>query len=531
MTELPLGNLTREDGLSYLENQKVAPQVHEQLLATSHGHPLALSMLADAVHRGTVPSSLDTVPEVVRALLERMIDEVPSPQHARALEVCAYAPATTEDLLSAVLGEAAVELFAWLRALPFIEEGPRGLFPHDVVRDVLDADLLWRNPVDHAELGREVTRAMHSRLLATEDEREQLAFLVDQIVLSGRRSRAETCSTPPPTLQAYVDDLKADDHESILAMTSHWHGPEQAGLVAYWLRRAPHAFRVFRTPAGAARGYAACLELTGSEFTDGDDVGADVMWQQAQARPGERVRAWRFFLDRDHGQDTSPSVTLFAACQVLDAITHPDVAYSLVGAYTDAARWTGTMANLDFWPVTEFSVGQHTFTVFAHDWRLVGREGWSDRMRAQQAGSAVRPMPEEDRVLLSRNEFIEAVRSALAHLNDPGHLQENPLLRSRVTKTDDASPVAALRHLLHEAVLHLPPDLKIVAEQTYLHPTTTQQRIAQSLHLSFNTYRRRRDQATAEITEWPWQRETLQDQWVRLAGGDRPSADAGRARP
>ncbi len=45
-------------------------------------------------------------------------------------------------MLSAVLpDEDAAALFSWLRRLPFIEPGPFGLYPHDVVREILEADL------------------------------------------------------------------------------------------------------------------------------------------------------------------------------------------------------------------------------------------------------------------------------------------------------------------------------------------------------------------------------------------------------
>jgi hypothetical protein len=37
----------------------------------------------------------------------------------------------------------ASELFAWLRSLSFIESGPAGVFPHDLTREVIEADLRW----------------------------------------------------------------------------------------------------------------------------------------------------------------------------------------------------------------------------------------------------------------------------------------------------------------------------------------------------------------------------------------------------
>ena len=113
--------------------------------------------------------------------------------------------------------------------------------------------------------------------------------------------------------------------------------------------------------------------------------------------------------------------------------------------------------------------------------------------------------------MLSEPQFAEAVRSALRDLHTPSLLRENPLLRSRVVRRSQrngTAPAQTLRELLETAVSVLPPDLKALTGRTFLHPVTTQERIAESLHLSFNTYRRHRDRAVTDITEWLWAGET-----------------------
>ena len=298
-------------------------------------------------------------------------------------------------------------------------------------------------------------------------------------------------------------------------MTTAWQGKEQAELAAYWLERRPGAFRVFRTASGEPRGYVACLELSVTDL--GADPGVDAMWRYAQEhgapRAGERVRAWRFFLDRDHGQLASPSVTLFAACQTLDALTHHNTAWTLVGAYADPALWAPTMHNLDFEPAkgAEYTIGSTRFPVFAHDWRRADVEEWLEILHARQAGALATAAHGTDNTVLSEPQFAEAVRSALRDLHTPNLLHENPLLRSRAVRQnqrDGNAPAETLRELLETAVSVLPPNLRVLADRTFLHPVTTQERIAESLHLSFNTYRRHRDRAVTSITEWLWAGET-----------------------
>ena len=96
---------------------------------------------------------LGAVPDVVRALLEGFVAGVPSSRHRRALEVVARARFTTEELMRAALdGDDAGELFAWLCGRSFVESGAYGVFPHDLAREVIDADLRWRDPALYEDL-------------------------------------------------------------------------------------------------------------------------------------------------------------------------------------------------------------------------------------------------------------------------------------------------------------------------------------------------------------------------------------------
>ena len=511
---IALGNLPPADVLTYLTSQGVPERLHDRLLSISHGHPLALSMLVDAVRRGAEPGALSDVPDVVRALLAQSLDQPPGPEHRMALEVCAHAHVTTEDLLRSVLGGDAGVLFAWLRTLPFVDEGPDGLFPHDVARDALLADLRWRDPDRYADLHHRVRGRLLARVHAASDEREKMRLLADSIA-AAPRSWLGTYVAPLPIVDEYVDQLRGSDRAAIVAMTAAWQGDEQAALVAYWMDRRPGAFRVFRTASGEPGGYAACLELGDGDL--GEDPGADAMWRYVQKhdppRPGEQVRAWRFFLDRDRGQRSSSSVTLFAACQVFDILNGHDTAWTLVGAYADAGLWGPTMEVLDFWRAddADYVVGGAGYPVFAHDWRRSDAQEWLELVADREVGTSTRATGEQaGNAVLSEPDFAAAVRSALHDLHAPRRLQENPLLRSRVVRQharDELAPTEMLRDLLEQAAGTLRSDLSGVVDRTFLYPVTTQERVAEELHLSFSTYRRYRDRAVAQITEWLWERE------------------------
>ncbi|MFD9701708.1 ATP-binding protein [Lentzea sp. NPDC059081] len=506
MTVVPLGNLSPDEGRAYLRAQEVPEEAHERLLKISSGHPLTLSMAVDAVRRGLAPRTLADLPGGAGALLAQLVGEVPSPRHRTALEVCALVLVTTEDLLRSMAGDDTGELFAWLRAQVFVDESPYGLYPHDVVRDAIVADLRWRDPGRHADLYRRKLAVFHDQVRATPTERERLDLMVMTVVLNGARSRFTALASLPPPMRTHADGLRDTDRPAIIAMTARWRGSRQADLVAHWLERRPEAFRVFRTESGDPRGYGACLDLTEADL--GADPGVDAMWdhtaRHGPPRAGDRVRAWRFFLDRDHGQRPSPSLTLFVAWQMLDIILiDDDTAWSLVGAFDDGELWAPAMESLGFLAAGGYTVDGSTYPVFAHDWCRTGVEEYTDLLHAKQLGH---PLP--GTATLSRPEFAEAVRSALRVLHSPELLRSHPLLRSRMVRRHGRAPAESLRDLLDDAAALLKPDLGVLIDRTFLRPVGVQERVAESLHLSFNTYRRHRDKAVAQLTELLWERET-----------------------
>lgn len=119
---------------------------------------------------------------------------------------------------------------------------------------------------------------------------------------------------------------------------------------------------------------------------------------------------------------------------------------------------------------------------------------------------------------LSEAEFADAVRAALRHYLRTDLLRENPLLRSRLVASAlegieaPVTPVQALRDLLRtqcERIGDAPKlaALRRVLELTWLAPMRSQQVVAESLHLSWSTYRRRLADATQLLVAQLWEAE------------------------
>ena len=171
---------TRE-ALAMLSLRGVPAEERAAILDLGGGHPLALSLAAEAVlgsgagdgagDRASDGASdgagdaFKTRRTVVDALLAQVVGELPSELHRLALQVCVQAYAPTEELLLAVLPEAQPPgLIDWLRGLPYVDAAEHTLHVHDVIREALEFDLRWRDPVGYSAVDQRISSYMTGAL-------------------------------------------------------------------------------------------------------------------------------------------------------------------------------------------------------------------------------------------------------------------------------------------------------------------------------------------------------------------------------
>ncbi len=533
-----LRNLRPEESRQLLTALRVQLRLQESILSLSYGHPLALVLLADwlaLAAPGAEAISLERAPDVIRLLVERFMQDVPTPLHRQALEACALARVTTEAMLAEVLGEeAAPTLYAWLRGLSFIEAGPSGLFPHDLVRDVLETDLRWRNVETWRRLYRHVRSHLSRRFWEGSGLTRQQAF-VDLLYLQRHQPAMRPFYDWKALGGAHHDPATPRDHSHILAMVENHEGPESAQIAAYWLRRQPQAFVVFRGPDSLPLGFSANLLL---DIVTTEDEQADpavrAIWafirRYGPLRPGERIQIARFWMGREsyQGPLTHNMISLSTAIVWL---TTPDLAWTFC-CTADPPFWEELFAYINFCRVVEadFNAGGRRYGSFAHDWRAQPLAVWREIIGERElsvdfkpeAASRLTPPPI---MVLSQPEFEEAVRRALRDYNRPDALAGNPLLRSRVLR-DVAGPNPgpdALRSLLRasaETLTASPREEKFyrALHRTYFQPAPTQESAAELLGLPFNTYRYHLGKGIERVAAWLWQREL----YGPRAGHDNP---------
>ena len=518
-----LRNLTEFESRTYLMECRVDSSLHNRLVAITYGHPLGLSLLADVVIRGGAAALDPSTSDVVGTLLQRFVDVVPSDLHRRALAVCALTRATTEPLLRAALeSQDAREVFDWLRELSFVESGPDGLFPHDLARDALDADLRWRDPERHKRVFRRVCAFIYRNLKSSRGHEQQraifdLKFLFRNLpgILSPLDWNAWGGYYPEPAA--------AGDRGAILELVATAEGDDSATIAERWMDRQPHGFYVIRGADGAVRGVLGLLDLTTASDEDrAADPGARAAWdfaqQHAPPRPGEVVTQSRFIIDREAYQGPSPTLNATPIATVQRYLQTQSLAWDFL-TLAEPERWDNWFALGDMPRAVDadFVVGDRRYGLYCHDFRvtpidvLIGL--WTERALAQ--GFTRPPVHVPQTLVLSQPDFADAARQALRDLHRPDLLARNPLLRTRLVQGHAATEqldAEALRDLLREAVEGLrqhPRDDNLLRaiERTYVRPAATQQAAAAALGLPFSTYRRHLTRGVERVVSWLWQRE------------------------
>jgi hypothetical protein len=531
-----LRNLSPDESCELLARRGVDESRRSALSAATHGHPLALALVADLPASVTSTPSVafrfDAAPDVVRALLDCVVREVPSPAHRHALYLCAEAFATTEELLRAAFGSEASGLFDWLRGLSCVQHGPRGLFPHDLARDVISAELRTREPEVGRSLHRAALAAYLRRAETTPDRPEQVRTMLDAIYLH-RHNPAIAATIDVQRLGTRTaEPLQPADRDVGLALVRERSSEVEAEVVARYMTAFPTGISIYRDTEREPYVIAGMFELDRDQLAIA--AGFDPAIEKITAylrrtnglRAQERVGVLRFMHGRPQIGANDPAYNEVQARSILLWAFGPRFAWSFAvipAGKRGPTRWHALFEYSDFHTLDgmTFELGPRTYDIVGHDWRSVPRDAWIERFAESAWNTAPGPRaaaPPRPVLALTEPEFRVAVRAVLKNLSRDDVLAKSALVQSRLVReaARGASAAATLRALIIDATRTLevhPRDHKLarVLGATFIDPAETQELAAERLALPFSTYRRHLTTAIERITDWLWQREIQDD--------------------
>jgi hypothetical protein len=397
------------------------------------------------------------------------------------------------------------------------------VFPHDLARDALEADLRWRDPEGYRRVFRGVRSHINGRLQTSRGQEQQRA-IADAKYLFRRLPGVGSPLDWEAWGQQYPEPARPGDREPILDLVLAWEGEASAAVAARWWERQPESFFVVRGQDGVVGGFLALLDLTRASTQDIEvDPGARAAWdyarQHAPPRPTETVTQSRFIVDREAYQGPSATLNATPILTMQRYLGTPKLAWDFL-ALAEPERWDAYFAAADLPRAAgaDFWVGGRRYGLFAHDFRQVPVDALLELVTERALAHDLTPSPPTVKpplLVLSQPEFDDAVRQVLRDLRRPHLLSRNPLLRTRLVRDragDEEPGAATLEALVVAAVETLrehPRDDKLwrAVERTYVRPAATQERAAAALGLPFSTYRRHLTQGVDRVVAWLWDQE------------------------
>ena len=527
--DLPLRNLSAGDAAALLRSRGVDDDpLVEDLVRSTHGHPLALVIAADqlVVSGPTQGPSVDqgvllAHPDAAARLLGGYLDAGATQLQRKALHVCGHARRVDRGLLREVLDldeETADQILSWLRERPYAESETDGLTVHEVVRDALDHDLRWRDRDAFVDLHRRV-RAVILRRIEHGTAAEAHRAANDLLFLHRGNPAADA-------LYAYADlgsltprQVTPETHHLAVEAFERCEGPVRQAAAAHWLALQPQAGHVVIDAHGGLRGALVhpVLSRATPEQRAADPVAAFAWGALSRIRPPEeREVVYHWAIADAVAPGELGGFSDVVAAVSLRAWTVPRLGWVVVSSMWNDT-WAPIWTYIGFEPLGTLEVpGPGTepgvVGVWARDFARSDYSDWLEGLAAREIDEHDSvPPPVAAPIALAREDFDAAVRAALRDLTRPDRLHGNPLLDSRLcdgAASDPESLVACVRRAVDQIGTDARTGVAARAlDRTYLRPAATQERAAEVLDLPFSTYRRHLRLGVERLCEvlWAWE--------------------------
>ena len=512
--------LKDDDCVKLLEQREVPPTHHASVLDATHGHPLALTLAADASKKRNADFDYANEPNIVSALLRHLLSADLEQDFRHALEACALARTTTEALLRSVLERDDTSvLYQWLQQQSYISNIGRGLAPHAVVRDAVSADLMRRDPQRFEQMH----RALHAHYRDQDPVADlEAQIMMDVAFLHRRNSTLKRLFSFEPNRLVFADRAAEVDFEACRELdASPAHLARLEWAKRHW-ESDPGTFTVFRNDNGAVVGFESVLTLRAEDFERAEDpaviaLGA-LIGNESALRDGESLQLTRAWAQHG-GQIPGDVQSQMWLHRVLQYGAAQGLAIS-VTLFAQPAFWKPAFDYMGFrhTPALNYEAGDDRGGGFVRDWRVESMTQWSERLARQAMGNTKsygHASEETPRlIILSRDRFAAAVKRALDAYPERAALTTNPLTRSRLVVGRDepaGTPAEQLAELLEDAIDRLRTESHRKAHaalmRTFITPAPTQALAAERLGIPFSTYRRHLKKGIDLVTAHLWELE------------------------
>ncbi|MBX3230629.1 MAG: ATP-binding protein [Labilithrix sp.] len=500
---MPLENFNPAECETFLRGSGIARRHHARLASFTGGHPLALAVVAEDPD-GALPTSAGAPkPDLLRALLDGLVERSLTERQRRALESATVVPALTQSMLQHLTSDGeALATFRWLQRRPYVRCSPEGIVVHDLVRDVVESELRWREPDRHAALSaRAVERYCDE--LGRGELASRMRASVSALAWMFCRQPSIRRTFEAAAHDLYVDELRDDDVPVLARLVDEVDG---AGARRAWERSLAWqrgATTVARDARRRPRGMWVELVLAPGEIPADHECDPAIAIAHAEMSrlglaPHERGSLQRLQLDCATRRDIGPTIQLRVAHDARVLLTTPNLAVRWIVA-PSGFRWARVWESRGYVELPRpFEMSGKAFSLWQLDLR--GTRTAQYVCAAYAGAGAVRSLPSNTEIATVG---LGDLRAALRAARDPKAFARTSFA-ARFTGHGAPGEVAFRRTVERElaamATTSRGARWKSAIEATYLAPRgDKQEAIAEALGLPFRTYRDNLTHGLAEL--------------------------------
>jgi len=488
---LDLGGLKPAEARRLLAARGLTDDRVSAIVDWAAGSPLALALAADAAvaDSGWNAATAPDRPDILRSLLNRLVETELHGVRPSALGVSVVARTTTPDLLRAVLPDEDAELsYRQLSELTITEELGSGIALHELARKALLADLRHRNPALERDTRRRIADYLYARGMAGDlTMMIDMAHLVENPLLRWGFGWDGNASFR-------IDSVRPGDADRIEELTLS-HDREWWRLTRRYFAEAPDRVAVARDLTDNICGFLVSMSLATAPGFAGEDpiAGPWLAHARRNAAAGESVM-WQAAVDFTQGQ---VQAMLGIAGMLHCGAASPRFAYLPIDpALPGALEFAGALGAAH---VAELDVRIGDATVQCH--RLdYGPGGVFTFIRAQVYTELGLPVPELTEPSAATT---TVVRDVLKNFRVPRELARSPLARGATISERAESVQRLVWQAADEAFGDSESEklLRSVLVAGYLEPLRSHEEAASKLLLSRAAYFRRLRVAVERLAE------------------------------